>query len=107
MNRRYLEGDAADLPIGEIEQLLLQGWVVQVSPLLALSCPPNPHSRMPAQVVELAQTALGQQIVYEQAAPTAKRFALLGQARVRARLAAMEASQLLLMRRGTNALSDF
>ena len=100
MNRRHLEGDPADLAIREIEQLLLQRRVIQVSPPLAFGRPPDPHARMPAQVVELPQAALRQQIVNEQAAPAAKHFVVLGQVRVRARLAAVETRRFLLIRAG-------
>ena len=67
--------------------------VIQVSPLLAFGRLPDPHARMPVQLVELPQPALGQQVVHEQAALAAKRLALLGQPRVITRLAAVETGE--------------
>jgi hypothetical protein len=49
---------------------------------------------MPAQVVELPQAALGQQIVNKQAAPAAKRFVVFRQAWVMTRFAAVETRRL-------------
>ncbi len=72
MNRRDLKGDPADFPIREIEQALLQGRVVKVSPLLAIGLLSDSHARMTVQLVKLRQPVLGQQVMHEQATPAAE-----------------------------------
>ena len=90
MNRGNLEGDTADLAISEIEQAFLQSGFVEVVPLLAPGFSPDPHAGMAAEIVELAQSAFGQQIVDEKAALAAKRFVVFDQAGIVARFAAVE-----------------
>ena len=92
MYRRDVEGDLALPSIGEIEQALQQRRFVEVGPLLAGRGLLDARAGIATEVVVMAKTGFGQQIVDNEAAIAAKRFLRLGEQMIRTRLAAVEAS---------------
>jgi len=89
MNRRDAESDPALRAVGKIEELLLQGWFVEIRPLFAFRAPAA-HAWVLIQIIKMFETVFGQQIVNDEASLAAKTFLAASKSRISADVPTME-----------------